>query len=76
MIYFFPAPSIWLAEQHVWSQGGAYPLSLSLPLLVAWLVVANIGTLFILKPRRKAAAAAAGGRGGGRGGEVREEVRK
>ncbi|RAO69141.1 uncharacterized protein BHQ10_005153 [Talaromyces amestolkiae] len=70
--YFFPAHSMWLAEQHIWSQGGAYPLSLSLPILAAWLVVAKMGTLFTLKPRRKAAAAAkaagAGGRGGGRGG--------
>jgi hypothetical protein len=70
--YFFPAHSMWLAEQHIWSQGGAYPLSLSLPILAAWLVVAKIGTTFTLKPRRKAAAAAkaagAGGRGGGRGG--------
>lgn len=64
---------MWLAEQHIWSQGGAYPLSLSLPILAAWLVIAKTGTVFTLRPRRKAAAAAvkaagAGGRGGGRGG--------
>ena len=66
--YFFPALSMWLAERHIWSQGGAYPLSLSLPILAAWLVVAKIGTLFTLKPGHKPAAAEAGGRGGDRSG--------
>ncbi|OJJ48051.1 hypothetical protein ASPZODRAFT_15496 [Penicilliopsis zonata CBS 506.65] len=50
--YFFPAHSMWLAEQHIWSQGGAYPLSLSLPILAAWLVVVKVCTIFTVKPRR------------------------
>ncbi|KAJ5730330.1 uncharacterized protein N7483_004838 [Penicillium malachiteum] len=57
--YFFPARAMWFAEQHIWSQGGAYDLSLSLPILAAWLVVAKVGTLFTVDPRRKAAAAGA-----------------
>ncbi|CAK7246296.1 MAG: hypothetical protein STHCBS139747_007923 [Sporothrix thermara] len=56
--YFFPAHAMWLAEQHIWSQGGAYRLSISLPILAAWLVVAKTGTIFTLAPRRKLAALA------------------
>lgn len=56
--YFFPAHAAWLTEQRIWSQGGAYDLSVSLSILAAWLVVAKIGTVFTVAPRRKAAAAA------------------
>ncbi|CAK7221165.1 Folylpolyglutamate synthetase [Sporothrix bragantina] len=68
--WFFPAHAMWLAEQHIYSQGGAYPLTDSLPILAAWLVVAKLCTLLTYAPRRKAAAEAAsgGGHGGTRGG--------
>ncbi|CAK7221373.1 hypothetical protein SCUCBS95973_004474 [Sporothrix curviconia] len=68
--WFFPAHAMWLAEQHIYSQGGAYPLADSLPILAAWLVLAKLCTLLTYAPRRKAAAEAAsgGGHGGTRGG--------